>query len=105
MNRNEIMEILPHRNSMLLLDEAWRAEDGSAHGKYTVRGDEWFLDGHFPGNPVMPGVVQCEIIAQASCMLFSDEIRGKTAYYAGIDKVRFAPAIRWRLHPPCCAAR
>lgn len=94
MNRNEIEQIIPHRRSMLLLDEAWRGEDGSAHGRYTARGDEWFFDGHFPGNPVMPGVVQCEIIAQASCMLFADELAGKTAYYAGIDKVRFRRMVR-----------
>ena len=48
MNREEIMQILPHRGSMLLLDEAWLGEDGAAHGKYTARGDEWFFDGHFP---------------------------------------------------------
>lgn len=94
MNRNEIEQIIPHRNSMLLLDEAWRGDDGSAHGRYTARGDEWFFDGHFPGNPVMPGVVQCEIIAQASCMLFAEELAGKTAYYAGIDKVRFRRMVR-----------
>jgi 3-hydroxyacyl-[acyl-carrier-protein] dehydratase len=94
MKREEIMQILPHRDSMLLLDEAWLSEDGQAHGKYTARGDEWFFDGHFPGNPVMPGVVQCEIIAQASCMLFADELKGKTAYYAGIDKVRFRRMVK-----------
>lgn len=94
MNRSDIKKIIPHRNSMLLLDEAWRSEDGSAHGRYTVRGDEWFFDGHFPGDPVMPGVVQCEIIAQASCMLFADELAGKTAYYAGIDKARFRRMVR-----------
>lgn len=94
MKREEIMQILPHRDSMLLLDEAWLSEDGQAHGRYTARGDEWFFDGHFPGNPVMPGVVQCEIIAQASCMLFADELKDKTAYYAGIDKVRFRRMVR-----------
>lgn len=94
MNRKEIEQIIPHRGSMLLLDEAWRGEDGSAHGRYTARGDEWFFDGHFPENPVMPGVVQCEIIAQASCMLFADDLAGKTAYYAGIDKVRFRRMVR-----------
>ena len=94
MNREEIMQILPHRDSMLLLDEAWKGEDGAAHGRYTAKGSEWFFDGHFPSNPVMPGVVQCEIIAQASCMLFAEEIRGKTAYYAGIDKVRFRRMVR-----------
>lgn len=94
MNRDELMQILPHRNSMLLLDEAELSEDGTSHGRYRVRGDEWFFDGHFPGNPVMPGVVQCEIIAQASCVLFAESIRGKTAYYAGIDKVRFRRMVR-----------
>ncbi|MBQ8507785.1 MAG: 3-hydroxyacyl-ACP dehydratase FabZ [Clostridia bacterium] len=95
MNREEIMNILPHRNSMLLLDEAWLDEEGVARGKYTARGNEWFFDGHFPGNPVMPGVVQCEIIAQASCMLLQDLLAGgKTAYYAGIDKVRFRRMVR-----------
>ena len=94
MNREEIQNILPHRRSMLLLDEAWLDSDGCAHGKYLARGDEWFFDGHFPGNPVMPGVVQCEIIAQASCMLFGDALQGKTAYYAGMDKVRFRRMVR-----------
>ena len=94
MNREEIQNILPHINSMLLLDEAWLNEAGEACGSYAVRGDEWFFDGHFPGNPVMPGVVQCEIIAQASCLLFADALRGKTAYYAGIDKVRFRRMVR-----------
>ncbi len=94
MDREEIMQILPHRGSMLLLDEAWIDEDGAAHGRYRARGDEWFFDGHFPGNPVMPGVVQCEIVAQASCMLFQEELKTRTAYYAGIDKVRFRRMVR-----------
>ena len=94
MNREEIMQILPHRGSMLLLDAVWLGEDGAAYGKYFARGDEWFFDGHFPGNPVMPGVVQCEIVAQTSCMLFQEELKNKIAYYAGIDKVRFRRMVR-----------
>lgn len=94
MDRKALMNILPHRNSMLLLDEAHVDENGVAHGRYLARGDEWFFDGHFPGNPVMPGVVQCEIIAQASCVLFADELKGNTAYYAGIDKLRFRKMVR-----------
>ena len=94
MNREELMGILPHRNSMLLLDSAELDAEGVAHGRYTVRGDEWFLDGHFPGNPVVPGVVQCEIIAQASCVLLKEAMQGKTPYYAGIDKVRFRQMVR-----------
>lgn len=94
MNREEIMQILPHRGRMLLLDRAWLDGDGTAHGEYDVRGDEWFLDGHFPDNPVVPGVVLCEMVAQASCMLIQDEIKGKKTYYAGIDKVRFRQLVR-----------
>ena len=93
MNQEQIMEILPHRDAMLLIDEA-ECVDGKAFGKKMITGDEWFLKGHFPGNPVMPGVVQCEIAAQASCMLFQEEMKGKIAYYAGIDKVRFRRMVR-----------
>ncbi|MEF9894760.1 MAG: 3-hydroxyacyl-ACP dehydratase FabZ [Clostridia bacterium] len=94
MNREEIMGILPHRGKMLLLDQAALLEDGRACGEYTVKGDEWFLDGHFPGDPVMPGVLQCEIMAQASCLLLKEALGGKTAYYAGIDKMRFRRMVR-----------
>lgn len=89
MNRDELKQILPHREPMLLLDAAELKEENLAVGKYTVKGDEWFLQGHFPGMPIVPGVIQCEMIAQTCCMLLSDQVKGKLPLFAGLDKVRF----------------
>ena len=93
MNKTEIMSILPHRDNMLLVDEA-EIVDGKAMGKYHIRGDEWFLKGHFPGNPVVPGVILCEIMAQSACVLIADETHGKTPLFAGLDGVRFKTPVK-----------
>lgn len=89
MQREEIKKILPHREPMLLVDEVEKKED-IAVGHYVVRGDEFFLQGHFPGNPVVPGVILCEILAQSACVLLEDVMsEGKIPMYTGLDKVRF----------------
>ena len=94
MNRDEIKTFLPHREPMLLLDEVETDPEGNALGRYTVRGDEWFLQGHFPGNPVVPGVILCEIIAQTAGALLREQLPGKTTLYGGMDKVRFRRMVR-----------
>lgn len=94
MNRDEIMKILPHRDDMLLLDDVTKV-DGEAIGHYKVRGDEFFLRGHFPGNPIVPGVIQCEILAQSACVLMDDALKaGQLPVYTGLDKVRFRNSVK-----------
>lgn len=88
----EIMEIIPHRQPFMLIDTIEELEEGvRALGKKCVSFNEPYFAGHFPGNPVMPGVLILEALAQvgAVAMLGMPEMKGKTAYFAGIDKARF----------------
>ena len=94
MTKDEIKEILPHREPMLLVDDIIKNDDGTVTGIYTVRGDEFFVQGHFPGMPVVPGVILCEMAAQSSCMLMADSVKGKTTLYAGMNNVKFKTPVR-----------
>lgn len=102
MNREELKEYLKHREPMLLLDsvdlETQTDNDGNevlySYGSYFVRGDEFFLQGHFPDYPVVPGVIICEIMAQSCALLLGEEIKTKLTFYTGIDNVRFKGQVR-----------
>ena len=88
----EIMEIIPHRYPFLLIDTIEELDPGvRALGKKCVSMNEPYFQGHFPGNPVMPGVLIIEALAQvgAVAILSQEEWKGRTAYFAGIDKAKF----------------
>ena len=107
MNREEIMTILPHRDNMLLLDDVER-KDGIAVGHYRVRGDEFFLKGHFPDNPIVPGVILCEILAQSACVLMQDAMsEGTLPVYTGLNHVKFRSPVKPgdTVETRCCIKR
>lgn len=92
LNTQQIMEIIPHRSPFLLVDTIEELIPGEKIiGKKCVTFNEPFFNGHFPNNPVMPGVLIVEALAQTGAVLIlnQDEYKGKTAYFAGLDKVRF----------------
>ena len=91
-NTAEIMEIIPHRYPFLLLDTVEELEPGvRALAKKCVTVNEPFFQGHFPSNPVMPGVLIIEALAQAGAVaiLSLPEWKGKTAYFASINQAKF----------------
>ncbi len=92
MTTKEIMEIIPHRQPFLLIDTIEELEVGvRAVGKKCVTYNEPFFAGHFPSEPVMPGVLIIEALAQtgAVAILSSPDFKGRTAYFAAINKAKF----------------
>lgn len=93
----QIQEILPHRYPMLLVDRVLDYQPGQyAIGRKNVSVNESYFQGHFPGNPVMPGALILEALAQtgAIALLTMPEFKGKTAYFGGVKKVKFRQMVR-----------
>ena len=92
LNKEEIKEIIPQREPFLMIDEIEEYTPGeSAIGYKNVDESEWYFKGHFPGNPIMPGVLIAESLAQtgAIAILSMEENKGKNALFGGIDKMKF----------------
>lgn len=93
MDKEEIKKLIPHREPMLLVDEA-DLNGNEAIAQYTIPEDAFYVQGHFPGNPIVPGVILCEIMAQGSALLMKDYLHDKLALYAKLEDVRFKRQVR-----------
>ena len=97
LNKEEIKKIIPQREPFLMIDEVEEYVPGESCTAYkNVLPDEYYFKGHFPGNPVMPGVLIVEALAQtgAVALLSLPEFKGKTAYFGGIKSAKFRKVVR-----------
>jgi 3-hydroxyacyl-[acyl-carrier-protein] dehydratase len=103
LSHDEVLELLPHRPPFLLVDEVEELEAGvRCVAARTLRDDDFWFAGHFPGNPVMPGVLIVEALAQTATLAAASapassaagSMEGKIGLFAGIDKVRFKRVVK-----------
>lgn len=89
--KEEIKKIIPHREPMLMIDEVADMNHEWIRASFFLNPDFGFFEGHFPDNPVMPGVLMIEAMAQTAdvLLLSKDEYRAKTPYFMGVDRVSF----------------
>ena len=96
--RSDIEKIIPHRGDMLLIDEIREFTDTSGVGIHRVRADEFWCAGHFPGNPIMPGVLQVEAMAQTACFVAFKTLgtngTDTLGYFTTMEKIKFFNIVR-----------
>ncbi|MDR1026961.1 MAG: 3-hydroxyacyl-ACP dehydratase FabZ [Rickettsiales bacterium] len=93
-NKEQIENVIPHRGDMLLIDEIRDFNDQSGVGIHHVRADEFWCAGHFPGKPIMPGVLQVEALAQTACFIvlthLNEDGGRRLGYFTTMEKIRFS---------------
>lgn len=97
LNREQIMEIIPHRDPFLLIDEIIELEPSKrAVGVKYLTENEFYFKGHFPGQPVMPGVLIVESLAQvgAVAVLSMPENKGKVAFFGSVKEAKFRSMVK-----------
>ncbi|MDR0967288.1 MAG: 3-hydroxyacyl-ACP dehydratase FabZ [Rickettsiales bacterium] len=90
--------VIPHRGDMRMVDEIREFTDTSAVGIKYVRPDEFWCAGHFPGNPIMPGVLQIEALAQTACFMvfkvLGESRADRLGYFTTMEKIKFSHIVQ-----------
>ena len=97
MNRQDILDAIPHRDPFLLVDEVLERTESRIVGSKTFSGDEWFFAGHYPGHPLVPGVLLCEAAMQCGAILLAQQFADaadKVPVATRLNDVRFKRMVR-----------